>query len=77
MHLPANTEMEVASFIQDGAGGLKALYPPEAMQALVHLLYLGACEYFGPVKTDEMLAAAVAEAEQLPEATLFSPRTLL
>lgn len=48
-----------------------------AAQQLVHLAYVAACQYVGPVVTDRLLSAAVTQAEGLPEARRVSPRELL
>jgi len=49
----------------------------ENMRAIVHALYVLACEYFGPVPTDQALSAAVRAAEELEPARRFPPRRLL
>jgi len=48
-----------------------------ALQAILHRLYVSACELFGPVVVDRLLAEAVARAERLPAAQEFAPRRLL
>lgn len=48
-----------------------------AAQEVLHLAYVAACQYIGPVMTDRFLAEAVKKAEGLPEARRFSPRELL
>ncbi len=77
LRLPLSAEVAVASLIRNADNRLVGSYAPESMQALLHMMYVGACEYYGPVKTDEMLAAAVSDAERLPQALLFPPRMLL
>jgi hypothetical protein len=48
-----------------------------ALRTLAHHLYLLAADLIGPMQADRLLAQAVAEAERLPEAALFSPQRLL
>jgi len=47
------------------------------MQKIVNLLYVGACEYFGPNDADILLHETINKAEQLPAAKRFAPRELL
>lgn len=49
----------------------------ESMRGMLHICYVGACEYLGPVKADQYLADAVKKAEMMGEAMYFSPRQLL
>jgi len=77
LRLVPPAEVGLASFLRKMTERLTESYTPEAMQSLLHLLYVAACEYYGPVKSDELLEAAVAEAERLPEARMFPPRHLL
>lgn len=49
----------------------------ESMRGAMHISYIGACEYLGPVKADRYLAAAIKKAEEMQEAIYFSPRQLL
>lgn len=58
-------------------GDLAAPLPRDAMRQIVNVSYVLACEYLGPVTADRLLAAAVREAERMPEAALFPPRRLL
>lgn len=50
---------------------------PDDMRRVVNMLYIGACEYFGPDEADSMLHEAIREAEELPAAKEFSPKELL
>ncbi len=77
LRLTPAAEAGLASFLRRISDRLSEAYGPETMQSLLHLLYVAACEFFGPVKADELLAAAVADAERTPEARLFPPRSLL
>lgn len=49
----------------------------EALRLLAHQLYLLAADLIGPMQADRLLAQAVSEAGQLPEAGTFSPQLLL
>lgn len=77
LRLPMDAEVALAAFVRKRRAALSGNYATDIMQATLHLIYLAACEYYGPVKADELLAEAVAEAERLPESRLFPPRRLL
>jgi hypothetical protein len=49
----------------------------EDMRRVVNLLYVGACEFFGPNLADTMLHEAIHAAESLPAARHFAPKELL
>ena len=51
--------------------------PERVMGNCLDRIYELLCDEFGPVKTDQIIARALNQAEMLPEATLFSPRKLL
>ena len=51
--------------------------PERVMVECLDHVYELLCDSFGPVKTDQMVARSVAQAERLPEADLFPPRKLL
>jgi hypothetical protein len=51
--------------------------PTEDMRRVVNMLYVGACEYFGPELADNMLHEAIHAAESLPAARHFAPKELL
>ena len=51
--------------------------PQRVMGNCLDRVYELLCDAFGPVKTDQIIARALNQAEMLPEATLFSPRKLL
>ncbi len=51
--------------------------PERVMGNCLDRIYELLCDEFGPVKTDQITARAVSQAERLPEADLFSPRKLL
>jgi hypothetical protein len=46
------------------------------MRGLINILYLCACQIVGPLEADRLIAAAIAQAEGLPEAEEFDPRQL-
>lgn len=47
------------------------------MRAILHMAYVLACEYVGPIAADKMLSAAVRHGESQDIARQFSPRELL
>jgi len=47
------------------------------MQSIVHQVYVAACEALGPVTTDQLLAAAVTDANALPQAEIYPPDKFL
>ncbi len=51
--------------------------PERVMGNCLDRIYELLCDEYGPVKTDQIIARSVAQAERLPEADLFSPRKLL
>lgn len=46
----------------------------QQMQSLFHYYYKAACEYIGPVITDQLVSESVRVVEQLPESSDCSPR---
>ncbi|HKK05823.1 MAG TPA: hypothetical protein VKA50_08255 [Gammaproteobacteria bacterium] len=56
---------------------LNHTYSEVQMRGLLHVAYVGGCEYLGPVQIDTLLARAIDKAEHLPEAKDFAPRQLL
>lgn len=46
------------------------------MRGIINILYLCACQIVGPLEADRLIAAAIAQAEGLPEAEEFDPRQL-
>lgn len=49
----------------------------EQMKAVLHLVYVQLCKYFGPVGTDRILSEAVTITETMPEAAVCPPRSFL
>lgn len=47
------------------------------MQQSIHHAYLGASDYFGPARADELLTTAVKQTESLPIAREFAPANLI
>lgn len=56
---------------------LELTYSLEQMRAILHILYMGAGEYFGPVVTDNTIREAVETVSMLPEAKKFNPQQLI
>jgi len=52
-------------------------YTPEQMSLVLHLVYIGSCEYFGPARSDQLLAVTIANVEKTPEAKKFPPKMIL
>jgi hypothetical protein len=52
-------------------------FTPREMSHLVHLLYVWTCLGLGPVEADRNFTQVFREAERLPEALEFKPRSLL
>jgi hypothetical protein len=52
-------------------------YTPRQMSLVLHLLYIGACEFFGPARADQCLAMTIANVEKMPEAKKFPPKLML
>jgi hypothetical protein len=52
-------------------------YSSEEFSGLLHIFYIGICEYFGPQKADLFLNAAIELAEKVPEAKVFPPKSFL
>ncbi|MDX2008165.1 MAG: hypothetical protein SFU83_23220 [Meiothermus sp.] len=46
------------------------------MRGIINILYLCACQIVGPLEADRLVAAAISQAEGLPEAEEFDPRQL-
>lgn len=56
---------------------LEYSYSKEQMSMVLHLVYIGSCEYFGPARTDQLLAVTIASVEKTPEARKFPPKLIL
>ncbi len=77
--LPASVFSQLTEWAE---GGFKLADGPveidlDGMRSACHHLYIAACEALGPVATDRVMAAAVADTNGLPSAELFSPDRLL
>ncbi|MEO4047884.1 hypothetical protein AAFN46_12440 [Pseudomonas sp. CAU 1711] len=75
MRVDAELRLRLRSWLEQGGSlGLTAL-TLEHLRVLLNLLYIGLCEYLGPVAADRMLTRAVqqVEAMQLP----LAPQKLL
>ncbi|MDT0496673.1 hypothetical protein RM530_04765 [Algiphilus sp. W345] len=77
-HLPLATSAVVRRWAIEGANldALMSLAPPD-YAAVIHGLYITACEAVGPVAADRLLTHAVSTAGALPEAAQFPPNRLL
>lgn len=73
--LPAFTEL--GHWLNGLRVHLHQPYTVEEIRRLLHIGYIGGCEYLGPTMTDTLLATAVKKTERLPEAMAFPPRQLL
>jgi len=49
----------------------------QQMRRIVHQIWLGSCEYLGPVKTDRIFTEAIAEVEKKTRGEGSSPRVFL
>lgn len=47
------------------------------MQHCIHHAYMGACNYFGPSRADELLSKAIKDTEDMPIAKEFAPSNLI
>lgn len=75
MHLDSEVRLRVRGWLEQGsASGLGGL-GLEQLRELLNLLYIGLCEYLGPVSADQRLSEAVRQVEGLHMA--ISPRKLL
>lgn len=77
-HLPLASSAVVRRWAIEGANldALIGLSPPD-YAAVIHGLYIAACEAVGPVAADRLLTHAVSTAGALPEAAQFPPNRLL
>lgn len=75
--LDAAAAARIVLWLNGSASSIGVPLPARALRSLLHAVYVLACEYYGPVLTDGLLADAVRSAETLPEARRFPPRRLL
>lgn len=52
-------------------------YTTEQMSYVLHTIYIGSCEYFGPTWTDKLLAQSIDKVKKMPEASVFDPESIL
>ena len=64
------------SLTTGNAEKITSSFKPAEMSETLDLLYDFFCEALGPVKTDQIFAEAIRNAESLPEASNFSPKQL-
>lgn len=69
--------IELSQWLSGLRSHLSRSYSEAHMRALLHVIYVGGCQYLGPIYIDTLLAHAIEEAERLPEAVHFAPRRLL
>ncbi len=77
--MPAAVASALDAWIESGfsAGSCPLQLDVARMKQVVHAMYVAACEAFGPVSTDQLLAAAVTDANGLPQAEMFPPDRFL
>ena len=69
------SSVRVRAWLEKGAELDVANLGLEQLRQLLNLLYIGLCEYLGPVVADQRLSMAVQQVEALHLA--FAPRKLL
>ncbi len=75
MEVSQELGLRLRAWLEQGAAdGVESL-GLEQLRKLLNLLYIGLCEFLGPVRADRVLSQAVARVEELGAA--FSPRRLL
>lgn len=65
------------AWLRGNVDGLEVELNLLSMQQSIHHAYIGACDYFGPVRADELLTTAIKETEGLPIAREFAPANLI
>ncbi|MBD3669459.1 MAG: hypothetical protein HUJ29_01705 [Gammaproteobacteria bacterium] len=68
---------EIRVWMKYREGELEYNYNPKQMSRVLHLLYIAACEFFGPTVADKCLSQAVNAVERIPEARQFAPKQIL
>jgi hypothetical protein len=76
-NLDIGARAEVTDWLSGRQQRIVGTIPLAAMQGLVNLVYVFACEYFGPRDVDRVLADAVRAMETTPAGRQFNPRQLL
>lgn len=75
LHVDGEQRLRVRAWMEQGSGLELVGLPLEQLRQLLNLLYIGLCEYLGPVLADQHLSQAVQQVEALHLA--YSPRKLL
>lgn len=75
LHVDGEQRLRVRAWVEQGGGLELGGLPLEQLRQLLNLLYIGLCEYLGPVLADQRLSHAVLQVETLHLA--YSPRKLL
>jgi hypothetical protein len=65
------------SLVKFNVDSFPAIYSTHELRYFTHLLYLIAADVLGPTQADKLLNQAVGKAGRLPQATEFSPQSLL
>ena len=73
--MSAEVSTRLRIWCEQGAGDGIASLGLEQLRKLLNLLYIGLCEFLGPVRADRILSQAVSRVEQ--QGLAFSPRRLL
>lgn len=68
---------EIKQWVENHDSFIGMRYQAEELSRLLHIYYIGICEYYGPQKADSFLNLAIEMAENIPEAKHFSPKRLL
>lgn len=75
MQVSAELSLRLRAWLEQGAlDGIESL-GIEQLRKLLNLLYIGLCEFFGPVRADRLLSQAVSRVEG--QGVAFSARRLL
>lgn len=77
LHLDIRQTKEILQWSEDPSIFIGRKYSTDEFSKLLHIFYVGMCEYFGPEKADVFLNIAIELAEKLPEAKQFPPKTIL
>ncbi len=79
IRLPSVQQMSVLLQNADSmvAPSLTHRFNEDEMAEILHWTYLWCCDFVGPVAADRMISQAVSNTEALPQASRFSPRSVL
>lgn len=68
---------EILQWTEDQSIFIGQKYSKEKFSQMLHIFYIGLCEFFGPEKSDIFLNTTIELAEKLPEAKQFPPKSIL